>query len=165
MFPSFYIYNERNFQTILDITDTNVKTNIEEDDSSIDSDFISQDDSISIDADLETIHSELSHLSTIDSDFDDNETNLTEDETIDSNPMYLSSGINVKLMDEEFYEGNNDEETDESELAAIIEVQRRSRNYTYTFTRKIYKKKNYYEKFINLSIAICTFAVILNWLS
>ena len=169
MFPSFYIYNENNFQTILDITDTSDETSIE-DDSSIDSDFVSQDDSLSIESDLESIYSELSYLPSIDSDFessvDDNEANTTDDETIDSNPMYVSSGITVKLMDEELYEGNNDEENDDTELAAIIEVQRRSTNYTDTFTRKIYRKKtNYYEKIINLSIAVVTFAVILNWFS
>ena len=169
MFQSFYIYNESNFQTILDITDTSDETS-KEDDSSIDSDFVSQDESLSIESDLESIYSELSYLSSIDSDFessvDDNEANTTDDETIDSNPMYVSSGITVKLMDEELYEGNNDEENDDTELAAIIEVQRRSTNYTDTFTRKIYRKKtNYYEKIINLSIAVVTFAVILNWFS
>ena len=169
MFQSFYIYNESNFQTILDITDTSDETS-KEDDSSIDSDFVSQDESLSIESDLESIYSELSYLSS-DSDFesssvDDNEANTTDDETIDSNPMYVSSGITVKLMDEQLYEGNNDEETDDTELAAIIEVQRRSTNYTDTFTRKIYRKKtDYYEKIINLSIAVVTFAVILNWFS
>lgn len=54
---------------------------------------------------------------------------------------------------------------DDEDLAIIIGVERRSSNYTDTFIRKIYRKKtNKYESIITISIAICTFAVILNWL-
>jgi hypothetical protein len=175
MFPSFYIYNENNFQTIFDITDKSASTiddsskYFAEDDSSIDSDFLTHDESLSIEPDLESIYSELSSLPSGDSDNfessdDDIETNITDDETIESNPMYVSSGISIKLLNEELYEDDDDEEFDDRELVVIIEVQKCFTNYTDTFTRKIYKKKTYnFEKIINASIAIFTFAFILNW--
>jgi hypothetical protein len=195
MFPSFYIYNENNFQTIFDITDKSASTiddsskYFAEDDSSIDSDFLTHDESLSIEPDLESIYSdflthdeslsiepdlesiysELSSLPSGDSDNfessdDDIETNITDDETIESNPMYVSSGISIKLLNEELYEDDDDEEFDDRELVVIIEVQKCSTNYTDTFVRTIYKKKTYnFEKIINASIAIFTFAFILNW--
>ncbi len=167
MFPSFYIYNETNFQTILDITDMSVaelsKYDTEEnteDDSSINSDFVTEDDSI--EQDLESIYSESLSDSDFDSSVDDNESIATDYESIVSNPIYVSSGISITLLDEELFEDENDER----ELAIIIEVQKCSTNYTDIFTRKIYKKKtNNYEKVTNLSIAIFTIAVILNWFS
>jgi hypothetical protein len=124
-----------------------------EDDSSIDSNLVSEDDSI--ESDLESIYSDLLHSISTDSDF---ETSDDENESISTG--YVSSGISIKLLDEELFE----DESDERELAVIIEVNKSSTNYTDTIIRKIYKKKtNNYDK-INLSIAIFTFAVILNWI-
>jgi hypothetical protein len=124
-----------------------------EDDSSIDSNLVSEDDSI--ESDLESIYSDLLHSISTDSDF---ETSDDENESISTG--YVSSGISIKLLDEELFE----DESDERELAVIIEVNKSSTNYTDTVIRKIYKKKtNNYDK-INLSIAIFTFAVILNWI-
>lgn len=156
MFPSFYVYNENNFQTIHDITDmseTEKQKYDTEDDSSIDSNLVSEDDSI--ESDLESIYSDLLHSISTDSDF---ETSDDENESISTG--YVSSGISIKLLDEELFE----DESDERELAVIIEVNKSSTNYTDTIIRKIYKKKtNNYDK-INMSIAIFTFAVILNWI-
>lgn len=156
MFPSFYVYNQNNFQTILDITDmseTEMQKYDTEDDSSIDSNLVSEDDSI--EPDLESIYSDLLHSISTDSDF---ETSDDENESISTG--YVSSGISIKLLDEELFE----DESDERELAVIIEVNKSSTNYTDTIVRKIYKKKtNNYDK-INMSIAIITFAVILNWI-
>lgn len=156
MFPSFYVYNQNNFQTILDITDmseTEMQKYDTEDDSSIDSNLVSEDDSI--EPDLESIYSDLLHSISTDSDF---ETSDDDNESISTG--YVSSGISIKLLDEELFE----DESDERELAVIIEVNKSSTNYTDTIVRKIYKKKtNNYDK-INMSIAIITFAVILNWI-
>jgi len=153
MFPSFYVYNENNFQTIHDITDmseTEKQKYDTEDDSSIDSNLVSEDDSV-----LESIYSDLLHSISTDSDF---ETSDDDNESISTG--YVSSGISIKLLDEELFE----DESDERELAVIIEVNKSSTNYTDTIVRKIYKKKtNNYDK-INMSIAIFTFAVILNWI-
>lgn len=92
------------------------------------------DDSLStIEPDLESIYSEFK------SSVDNIETNITDDE---SNLMYVSSGISIKLPDEQPYEDNDEEEFDDRELAVIIEVQKRSTNYTDTFIRKIYKKRH-----------------------
>lgn len=156
MFPSFYVYNQNNFQTILDITymsETEMQKYDTEDDSSIDSNLVSEDDSI--EPDLESIYSDLLHSISTDSDF---ETPDDDNESISTG--YVSSGISIKLLDEELFE----DESDERELAVIIEVNKSSTNYTDTIVRKIYKKKtnNYYK--INMSIAIITFAVILNWI-
>jgi hypothetical protein len=121
-----------------------------EDDSSIDSNLVSEDDSV-----LESIYSDLLHSISTDSDF---ETSDDDNESISTG--YVSSGISIKLLDEELFE----DESDERELAVIIEVNKSSTNYTDTIVRKIYKKKtNNYDK-INMSIAIFTFAVILNWI-
>lgn len=156
MFPSFYVYNQNNFQTILDITDmseTEMQKYDTEDDSSIDSNLVSEDDSI--EPDLESIYSDLLHSISTDSDF---ETSVDDNESISTG--YVSSGISIKLLDEELFE----DESDERELAVIIEVNKSSTNYTDTIVRKIYKKKtNNYDK-INMSIAIITIAVILNWI-
>lgn len=156
MFPSFYVYNQNNFQTILDITDmseTEMQKYDTEDDSSIDSNLVSEDDSI--EPDLESIYSDLLHSISTDSDF---ETSDDDNESISTG--YVSSGISIKLLDEELFE----DESDERELAVIIEVNKSSTNYTDTIVRKIYKKKtNNYDK-INMSIAIITIAVILNWI-
>lgn len=156
MFPSFYVYNENNFQTILDITDmseTEKQKYDTEDDSSIDSNLVSEDDSI--ESDLESIYSDLLHSISTDSDFE-----KSDDENESISTGYVSSGISIKLLDEELFE----DESDERELAVIIEVNKSSTNYTDTIIRKIYKKKtNNYDK-INMSIAIFTFAVILNWI-
>ncbi len=156
MFPSFYVYNENNFQTIHDITDmseTEKQKYDTEDDSSIDSNLVSEDDSI--ESDLESIYSDLLHSISTDSDFE-----KSDDENESISTGYVSSGISIKLLDEELFE----DESDERELAVIIEVNKSSTNYTDTIIRKIYKKKtNNYDK-INMSIAIFTFAVILNWI-
>ena len=156
MFPSFYVYNQNNFQTILDITDmseTEMQKYDTENDSSIDSNLVSEDDSI--EPDLESIYSDLLHSISTDSDF---ETSDDDNESISTG--YVSSGISIKLLDEELFE----DESDERELAVIIEVNKSSTNYTDTIVRKIYKKKtNNYDK-INMSIAIITIAVILNWI-
>lgn len=183
MFQSFYIYNKDNFQTIIDIQDIvddessigssdhfeddNMNLGVE-DDSSIDSDFILQDDS-SIDVlDIESIYSDDTEDDIIDdqSSINSNDSIETDDESIVSNnPMYVSSGIHVKLLDDNLYENNEEDEMDDEDLAIIIEIERRSSNYTDTFIRKIYRKKtNNYESIITISIVICTFAVILNWL-
>lgn len=154
MFPSFYVYNQNNFQTILDITsETEMQKYDTENDSSIDSNLVSEDDSI--EPDLESIYSDLLHSISTDSDF---ETSDDDNESISTG--YVSSGISIKLLDEELFE----DESDERELAVIIEVNKSSTNYTDTIVRKIYKKKtNNYDK-INMSIAIITIAVILNWI-
>ena len=156
MFPSFYVYNQNNFQTILDITDmseTEMQKYDTEDDSSFDSNLVSEDDSI--EPDLESIYSDLLHSISTDSDF---ETSDDDNESISTG--YVSSGISIKLLDEDLFE----DESDERELAVIIEVHKSSTNYTDTIVRKIYKKKtNNYDK-INMSIAIITIAVILNWI-
>ena len=156
MFPSFYVYNQNNFQTILDITDmseTEMQKYDTEDDSSFDSNLVSEDDSI--ESDLESIYSDLLHSISTDSDF---ETSDDDNESISTG--YVSSGISIKLLDEDLFE----DESDERELAVIIEVNKSSTNYTDTIVRKIYKKKtNNYDK-INMSIAIITIAVILNWI-
>ena len=178
MFPSFYIYNENNFQTIIDITEKSASTNDEtskykdfdvENDSSIDSELVSQDDSMSIEQDLEPIYSELL-CSSIDRMVNDNDSISTDD-----NALYMSSEISTN---EEFYVDNNDEEIDdissidsdfvpyideEIDDRESIEVLKRSTNYD-SLVRKIYKKKkSNYEKIIHVSIAIFTIAFILNW--
>ena len=65
-----------------------------EDDSSIDSNLVSEDDSI--EPDLESIYSDLLHSISTDSDF---ETSVDDNESISTG--YVSSGISIKLLDEE----------------------------------------------------------------
>lgn len=166
MFPSFYIYDKFNYQTIIDIEDMSGLIDDEssevEDDSSIDSDFILQDDESFTEQDIESIYSDDS--TDEQSSINSNDSVETDDESIVSNPSYVSSRIQVKLLDDNLYESNDDEANYE-DLAIIIEVERHSGNYTDTFIRKIYRKKtNNYETTVTLSIVICTFAIILNWL-
>jgi hypothetical protein len=203
MFPSFYIYNENNFQAIIDIenksslvddessidSDYDIKnmSGLVEDESSIDSNdfdnddtFSGEEDDLSIDSDflthdsideqdLESIYSfitdEDSHdfEDTEDSSIDSNDSIETDNESIVSHPLYVSSGISIDILNPNFYV-SGDKSDDDEEPAIIIEIDRHSRNYTDKFIRRIYKKKtDNYKTVIAVSIAMCTLAIILNW--